>query len=324
MVSSPYKGFNGAVTVDIPRGSGTRSIAAELERTGVISTQWAFMAARAMNRRAILQAGQYSFDKPATAREVYDRIARGDVVRFTLSIPEGYNLFDVAAEAGKLGLFTAEEFLKLARDPSIIRDLDPQAPSLEGYLFPDTYLLTHQTTARDLVLLMTRRFREQWKALGSSEDVHRVVTLASLIEEEAATDVDRTKISSVFHNRLKEGMKLDCDPTVVYAALLENRYRGTIYRSDLDREHPYNTYRVAGLPPGPIANPGKKSLDAALHPEETEYLFFVAIPDGSGRHEFSRDLAAHTIAARRYQSAQNGKQESTAKPVPEPEQPERH
>jgi UPF0755 protein len=163
---------------------------------------------------------------------------------------------------------------------------------------------------------MTRRFRAEWKALGGNTDVHRMVTLASLVEEEAATDADRTQISSVFHNRLKEGMKLDCDPTVVYAALLENRYRGTIYRSDLDRDHPYNTYRIAGLPPGPIANPGRESLEAALHPAETDFLFFVAMPDGSGRHQFSRDFAAHAQAARRYQSAQKGKPESPPQPVP--------
>lgn len=304
LVQSPYRGFSSAVTVEISRGSSTNSIAADLERAGVVRSRWLFLAARASNRRAVLQAGQYLFDKPASPSEVLARIVRGDVVRYTLAIPEGFNLFDIAGEAAKLGLFPKEDFLAVARDPALIRDLDPQAPSLEGYLFPDTYLLTHDSTARDLASQMTRRFRAEWKALGAPANVHQAVTLASLIEEEAASDSDRPQISSVFHNRLKQGMKLDCDPTVVYAALLENSYRGTIYRSDLDRDHPYNTYRRAGLPPGAIANPGRKSLDAALHPAETDYLFFVALPDGSGRHAFSRDLETHSAAAKRYQNAQ--------------------
>jgi UPF0755 protein len=148
--------------------------------------------------------------------------------------------------------------------------------------------------------MLTQRFRAEWKRLDTSADVHQSVTLASLVEKEAAVPEDRPLIASVFRNRLNLGMKLDCDPTTVYAALLEGRYRGTIYQSDLARANPYNTYQHAGLPPGPIANPGIASLRAALNPAVTDYVYFVARPDGSGRHQFSKDIAAHRVAASRY------------------------
>ena len=212
-------------------------------------------------------------------------------------------MFDIAAAAEKLGLFPAADFLRAARDASSVRDLDPAAPTLEGYLFPSGYRVDRHTTATKLCHLMTGRFREIWKPLSAAANVHQTVTLASLIEREARVAAERPIMSSVFHNRLNMGMKLDCDPTTIYAALLEGRYTGTIHQSDLASANPYNTYRNAGLPPGPIANPGKDSLLAALHPAETDYLYFVLRPDGAGAHNFSKSISEHLVATTQFRRA---------------------
>ena len=249
-----------------------------------------------------MQAGEYRFDRPASALEVFRRIARGDIFYYELVVPEGRNMFEIGAEAEHLGLFGASEFLKAAQDPSMIRDLDPVAPTLEGYLFPDTYKLSRHTTPEKLCRLMTGRFRDTWRGLGNgaAASVHDTVTLASLVEKEGKLPDERPRIAAVFANRLRIGMKLDCDPTTIYAALLAGSYRGKIYRSDLDRKAPYNTYSHAGLPPGPIANPGVESLTAALDPAESADLYFVLRPGTSGGHEFSTNIAAHQAATERY------------------------
>jgi UPF0755 protein len=296
----PFAGFQSEVFIEIPKGASTRTIARMLADAGVIEHPWEFLLARALRSSAKLQAGEYRFATPASTLTVYNRIARGDVFYYELTIPEGQNLFDIASSVEALGLMPSAQFLAAARDPALIRDLDPSAPSLEGYLFPDTYRVTRHTSARELCHILTQRFRAEWKRLGASTDVHRTVTLASLIEKEAAVPADRPLIASVFHNRLKLGMKLDCDPTTVYAALLEGHYNGKIHQSELASANPYNTYQHAGLPPGPIASPGDASLRAALAPAETTYLYFVVRPDGSGSHQFSKDIAAHRQAATQY------------------------
>jgi UPF0755 protein len=301
----PYKSFQQEAFVVIPPRTGTREIAGMLQKAGVLRSEWQFLAARALNRGANLQAGEYRFDRPMSPWEVFGKIARGEVFFYELRIPEGSNIFDIAEAVGKLGFIKKEDFLKVARDPSPIRDLSPEAPSLEGFLFPSTYRLVRSTTAQQVTREMTAQFRKVWKELGGTNtDVNRTVTLASLVEKETAVPAERDEVASVYANRLQIGMKLDCDPTVIYAALLEGRYRGTIYRSDLDNPSPYNTYRNAGLPPGPIANPGVASLKAALSPKPTEYLFFVAKPDGSGAHSFSRTLAEHNAAVQAYRAGQ--------------------
>jgi UPF0755 protein len=254
-------------------------------------------------KRGQLQAGEYKFDKPASTAEVYSRIARGDIFYLELLVPEGYNLFDIAEAVEAQGFIRGSAFLTAARNPAAIRDLDPRAESLEGYLFPNKYRIYRHTTAQQLCLQMTGEFRAQWKALNTKANVHNTVTLASLVEREARRPDERPTVASVFSNRLKIGMKLDCDPTTVYAALLENRYAGVIHRSDLESENPYNTYRHPGLPPGPIANPGLSSIEAALAPAETKYLYFVAKADGSGGHRFSDSLAAHEAAVAAYMRA---------------------
>jgi len=300
----PYRGFSGTVYVDLPHGMSTSGIAADLAKAGVVGSRWDFWAAALVNRLTdrgrVLQAGEYDFDRPAPPLEIVRRIARGDTFHYDLVVPEGRNMFEIGAAVEQLGVFKAAEFVKAAQDPTLIRDLDPQAPSLEGYLFPSTYRLGHHTTPQQLCRMMTDRFRAAWRSLNADAGVHQAVTLASMVEKEGKLAEERPLIASVFANRLRIGMKLECDPTTVYAAELLGVYRGTIYRSDLDRSHPYNTYSHAGLPPGPIANPGIPSIDAALHPAVSEDLYFVRKPDDSGGHQFSSTLAEHTVAVEKY------------------------
>ena len=297
----PYQGFTGEVYVELPHGTSTSAIADALTEAGVVGNKFDFLLARILNRGKVLQAGEYRFDHSASAVDVFRRIARGDIFYLELVVPEGKNMFEIGAAADQLGLFKASDFVAAASGGAgMIHDLDPDAPSLEGYLFPDTYRLNRHTTPEKLCRLMTGKFREAWHGLRSTAPVHDVVTLASLVEKEGKLADERPRIASVFQNRLKIGMKLDCDPTTIYAALLTGNYRGTIYRSDLDRVHPYNTYSHAGLPPGPIASPGLPSINAVLHPAISEALYFVRRPDDSGAHEFSNTIAAHEAAAEKY------------------------
>jgi UPF0755 protein len=299
-VSVPYQAFGQEVFVELPHGTSTGTMADMLTSAGVIRSRWDFLLARVLQRGRTLQAGEYRFNHPATVTEVYSRIARGDIFYYELVIPEGKNIFDIGAAAEELGLFKAVDFVAAARDPELIHDLDPAAPTLEGYLFPNTYRLSRHTTPQRLCQLMTAKFRDVWSGLKTGANVHDTVTLASLVEKEGKLSPERAVMAAVFANRLRIGMKLDCDPTTIYAALLEHHYRGTIYRSDLESDNLYNTYRHAGLPPGPIANPGLASMQAALHPSDSGALYFVLRPDGSGRHEFSNNIAAHEAATAKY------------------------
>lgn len=311
----PYRGFQGEVFYELKRGTTTVTMARELAALGVVRTPWHFLSARLLRPRAALQAGEYRFASAASARAVLDRIARGDVYYVELTIPEGSNLFEIAELVERRGLAPASEFRRAAADPKLIRDLAPGAPSLEGYLFPSTYQFSRRESAASLCRRMTAEFRKVWREVGGRGDPHDAVTLASLVETETAVAEERPLVAGVYRNRLEAGMKLDCDPTVIYAAQLVNAWRGVIYRSDLHRAHPYNTYRSAGLPPGPIANPGKASLAAALHPEPTRAVYFVAKPDGSGGHVFTETLAAHEKAVASYRRGKANQRHATAAPV---------
>lgn len=289
------------VFVDIPHGAGTRQIAGLLAENGVIDQPAEFWLVRLVRPRAKLKAGEYQFKQPASAWQVFDRIVRGDIFYYVLVVPEGSNTFDIGAALERQKIMPPAAFLAAARDPSPVRDLDPKAPTLEGYLFPDTYHLSRHVTAAQLCRLMTARFRKAWAELGPLKaDVHDTVTLASMIEREAKLPAERPLIASVFANRLRLGMALQCDPTIIYAALLEDRYRGVIHRSDLENHQAYNTYQHPGLPPGPISNPGRASLEAALKPAQSDYLYFVKRADGSGAHQFSTELAGHARAVQQY------------------------
>jgi UPF0755 protein len=303
LLNQPYKGFSSPVFVEFARGTSTRTMAAILADKGVIRDRWLLLAARGLRRGTNLQAGEYKFDKPTSPFEILGRLARGDIYYMELLVPEGFNMFDIADAVGKLGTIRPEAFIAAARNPALIRDLDPNAPSLEGYLFPNKYRIYRHTTAQQICRMMTDEFRERWKALGARADIHATVTLAAMVEREARRPEERPLVASVFSNRLRIGMKLDCDPTTVYAALLESRYRGAIHRSDLENTSPWNTYRHPGLPPGPIANPGLNAIQAAIAPAETSYLYFVAKADGSGGHNFSESRVEHYAAVAQYQRA---------------------
>ena len=294
--------------VEIAPGTSTRQIAGQLQQAGVLRSPYGFELLRALHLVAgggTLKAGEYRFDHPVKAQEVYARIARGDIYTVALTIPEGANLFDVAArvEAAKLG--SRDAFLAAARSQGkMVARLDPKATSLEGYLFPSTYRFSRRTTPAEMLRTMVRQFELEAVALGISGDTHRLVTMASLVERETPIPGERPLVASVFDNRIARGMPLETDPTVIYAALLRGQYRGSIYQTDLQFDSPYNTYRHAGLPPGPICNPGAVSLKAALHPAQTGYLYFVAAgADPLGRSRFAATLEEHARNVAAYRAA---------------------
>jgi UPF0755 protein len=299
----PYRGFRTETFVQIEHGMSSRQIARSLTHQGVVRSEWAFLAVRVLRPRAKLQAGEYRFATAQTPWQVFEEIRRGQVFYEDVTIPEGSNIFEVASLLDQLDMVKGDAFLNAAEKPDMIRDLDPLAPNLEGYLFPSTYRMTHRTTAAQLCRAMTDEFRKKWGALGGppyGPETHKMVTLASLIEKETAIARERPIIASVFLNRIRLNMPLQCDPSTMYAALLENRYRGAIHKSDLASTNPYNTYAHPGLPPGPIGNPGLQSLQAALHPSDTNYVYFVAKPDSSGSHHFSATLSEHEKAVLTY------------------------
>jgi UPF0755 protein len=278
--------------VQLKAGSSTRAIARTLQREGIIRNAYAFLLLNVLEGRRSLKAGEYAFDHPVNALEVLDRLHRGDVYVKVVPIPEGYNMFDIAQALEAAHICSRQDFLNAARTSTdLIHDLDPQAPSLEGYLFPDTYRLGRTQTAREIASEMVKRFRKEAAAIGLNSDVHRVVTMASIVEKETALPDERPLVAGVFENRLAHRIGLATDPSVIYAALLAGRYSGVIHQSDLAFNSPYNTYRYFGLPPGPIANPGRTALLAAMHPKKSDYLYFVA--NNLGGHNFARTLEEH-------------------------------
>ncbi len=287
-------------------GWSSRHIAAELQNQGVIRSARAFMLLHYASART-LKAGEYKFDQAATARQVHDRIVRGDIYVHTIVIPEGYTMFEVASAIEQAGLGSRQDFLRtVGANAVLVRDFDPQATSLEGYLFPDTYNFTRTQSLTDMVAEMVHRFRQQAQQIGLTGDVHRVVTMASIVEKETAAPEERPLVASVYYNRLQRNIALAADPSVIYAAQLAGHYSGAIHQSDLQFDSPYNTYRHAGLPPGPIANPGRAALEAAMHPAQTDFLYFVS--DNNGHHRFARSLDEHArnVAAYRRAVAASG------------------
>ncbi len=288
-----YAGFADEVFVDIPLGTPSVRIAGMLADVGVVRHPWLFLLARAMHPKWKPLAGEYRFSEPASPERVLERMARGDVYTVELRVPEGTDVYELSELVEAAGLAPAREFLKAALPH-------------EGYLFPSTYHFPRKAGAGQIVETMRRTFEHVWQELGGTEQRKReTVILASLVEAEAVKDGERERIAGVFLNRLKKGMRLECDPTVKYAAKREGRWRGAIYRSDLESRNRYNTYVWYGLPPGPVTNPGRRSLEAALHPAETEDLYFVARANGDGGHVFSRDYDAHQKAVREYRRGQN-------------------
>jgi UPF0755 protein len=304
LVFTPY-GPDAETLVDIAPGSSATRIGRQLEEAGVVRSRYGFDLVR-WYLHGTLHAGTYRFDHPAPITEVYGRIARGDVYTKALKIPEGANIFDIAARVEEAGLGTRLEFLDaVTTQTGLVVDLDPGAKSLEGYLFPDTYRFSPHVTATQMVAAMVKRFRVAAAQLGLSENVHQVVTIASLVERETAVDADRPLVASVIENRLAINMPLSTDPSVIYGLELTRSWRGTIYESDLKRDTPYNTYLHAGLTPGPVCNPGLPSLRAAIDPPKTDYLYFVAEgTDAQGHSLFSATLDEHNRNVANYRKAQ--------------------
>ncbi|MGA9668877.1 MAG: endolytic transglycosylase MltG [Terracidiphilus sp.] len=290
--------------VELAPGSSTVEMGQQLEAAGIVRSQFAFDLIRWL-KRSRLRAGEYRFDHPAPLTEVYVRIARGDVFTVAVTIPEGSNVFDIAARLEQAGFGPRPSFLEAAREQAgLVSDLDPAATSLEGYLFPDTYRLPRKASPVQIFTVMVRRFRTIATQLGLKKDVHAVVTMASLVERETAVDAERPLVASVFSNRLAKKIPLQTDPAVVYGLELDGRWRGTIYKSDLKLDTPYNTYRHAGLPPGPIANPGLKSLRAAMDPAKSDYLYFVAAGlNAQGHSLFASSLDEHNRNVAGYRQA---------------------
>ena len=306
-VQRPYQGYEGSEQfVEIPPGTGTAAMARRLADAGVVRSPEAFRLAvwlRGSGRR--LQAGEYRFDRPMSPAEVVDKLARGDVYVRAITFREGLTIREMASIFENAEFGSATDFIAASKNAALINDLDPAARDLEGYLFPDTYTLPRTATAAQLVERMVAQFKKvltpevRQQAADRGLDVRELVTLASLVEKETAKPDERTIVAGVYTNRLRIGMGLQCDPTVIYALMLAGRYDGNIRRADLQIDSPYNTYRYAGLPPGPIAAPGAAAIRAAAHPADVPYLYYVSRNDGS--HVFSTTLDEHNRNVYEYQ-----------------------
>jgi UPF0755 protein len=319
-IYKPYQGFaSEGVYVDIPRGSSQRTIARLLAENGVVRSRLAFELLCRVKKRRTLEAGEYFFDHPVTSFDVYDAIASGRVFVKEFVVPEGYTMFDIADLAASQGFLTREEFLAAARDPSPVRDIAPNAPSLEGFLFPATYEFPRHMTGNEMTGAMVKKFRQEWTTLPeagpvSHQSVQQIVTLASLVERETPRPEERPHVAGVFENRLRIGQPLQCDPTVAYALTLAGLYSGKLDGGDLHYASPYNTYRNRGLPPGPIANPGEAALRAALDPPPTDDLYFVANTEGG--HFFSKTLQEHNRNVVRYRQLLEASRNPSSGAVP--------
>lgn len=283
-------------------GFSTRHIAAELKKAGVIRSELAFRLWHSTHRKLSLKAGEYLFEREATLPQVYERIARGDIYFHEVTIPEGYTMFDIAKAMEDAGLGSAADFVHVAETQTqLISDLAPEAKSLEGYLFPNTYQFTRTESLEEMAGVMVHEFRQVAQQIGLNSDVARVVTMASIVEKETAAPEERPRVASVYYNRLERKMALDADPSVIYAELLAGTYSGSLHHADLAVNSPYNTYRFPGLPPGPIGNPGRSALEAAMHPDSTTFLYFVS--DSNGHHRFARSLEEHNRNVTAYRRA---------------------
>ena len=303
----PYKGYPGAEQfVDVPPGSSPNTIGRRLVAAGVVRdlATFRYVLARSGQARR-LQAGEYRFDRPLRPREVIDLMARGAVYLRPITFREGLTIRQMAALYEQGGFGKAADFTAAASNASLITDLDPEARDLEGYLFPETYTLPRRATASELVTRMVAAFRSALtpdltaRAAARGLSLRQLVTLASIVEKETGKAEERPVVAAVYANRLRIGMGLQCDPTVIYALERAGRYDGNLTREDLRFDSPYNTYRYAGLPPGPIAAPGRASLEAAASPAPASYIYFVSRNDGS--HAFASTLDEHNRNVFEYQ-----------------------
>lgn len=338
----------GQTFVMLRPGFSTRHIASELKKAGVIRNEDAFILWRYLHRGRSLKAGEYLFDKPANVIDIQKRLRRGDVYFRTVVVPEGFTMFDIARAVEAAGLGPAGDFLKVAKaDTALITDIAPNATSLEGYLFPETYQFSRMMSMEEMAAAMVCQFRVVAKEIGLIQSgepeangetsvskrsgrlcgtviiqpkdtntqpasireeeiapLERTVIMASIIEKETAAPEERPEVASVYYNRLAKHIALDADPSIIYAELLAGTYQGALHHADMSFPSPYNTYRNAGLPPGPIANPGRSALEAAMHPAQTQYYYFVA--DAEGHHRFARTIEEHNKNVDAYRKAMRG------------------
>ena len=300
-------------------GAGVLDIGRQLHQLGLVQHPEVFRVyVLSRGETSRLRAGEYALEGSMSLEQIVDKLVRGDVVRHTVTFPEGTNLEDMARLAAAKGI-SAETFLAAARNPELIKDLDAEAKDLEGYLFPDTYDIPRgPDPAAALVARTVRRFREvvapELPRLPSGRTLRQVVTLASIVEMETARPEERPRVAAVFLNRLQKRMALQTDPTVIYALRKAGTWDGNIRRDDLDVDSPYNTYRFPGLPPGPIASPGRASLQAVLHPAQSRDLYFVSRNDGS--HQFSETLAEHERWVTLYQRHRGAVAQAAPSPRP--------
>jgi UPF0755 protein len=306
-VDEPYRGYSeDSKALEIPIGSGPRAIGARLVEAGVVRDTLTYRAALWLSGDARrLQAGEYRFDRPMSAREVLGKIARGEVDLVNVTFREGLTIAEMAAVFEGQGLGTAESFRAAAHDASLVKELDPAAENLEGYLFPETYAVSRRIEASQLVRAMVDRFTHvltpelRRAAAAKQMSVRQLVTLASIVEKETGATSERPLVAAVYSNRLRMGMGLQCDPTVIYALQRAGKYDGNLRRDDLLFDSPYNTYRYPGLPPGPIAAPGRGALEAAASPADVDYVYFVSRNDGT--HAFARTLDEHNRNVQKFQ-----------------------
>jgi UPF0755 protein len=320
---------SGQTFVLLRPGYSTHRIATELKGAGIIRSEKAFVLWHYLHHRRSLKAGEYLFDKPSNIIQIQKRLRRGDVYFHTVVVPEGFTMFDIAHAVEEAGLGPAQDFLKVAQtDIALIADIAPGARSLEGYLFPDTYEFSRMMTMQEMAAAMVKQFRQQARQIGlipangdSAEAVLRVtadpaatalqngvpntVTMASIVEKETAVAEERPMVASVYYNRLNKNIALDADPSIIYAELLAGTYQGALHHADMQFASAYNTYRHAGLPPGPIGNPGRSALEAAMHPAQSDYYYFVA--DAQGHHRFARTMEEHNKNVVAYRQAMRGR-----------------
>ncbi|HEY6946840.1 MAG TPA: endolytic transglycosylase MltG [Candidatus Acidoferrum sp.] len=347
-ITYPYQDFpQEGVFVDIPHGASPRYVAYLLKHNGVVRSKLGFEIYARRHPKRTLQAGEYFFDRPVTGHDVFWKIAQGQIYEKPFTVREGETMFEIARELQADKFMPAGDFVFAASDPSLIRDFAPEARTLEGFLFPATYELSRHPAASELTAQMVHKFKEEWKRIavadpngqtasngqiaakapaGTKSQVSsnmespsarlRTVTLASLVERETPKPEERPMVASVFDNRLRKGMRLQCDPTVIYGLERLGQYKGSLSGKDLSFDSPYNTYEHGGLPPGPIGNPGEASLRAALHPAETSFLYFVA--NTQGGHFFSSTLEEHNRNVLRYRRLLAGLPADPPPPPPAP------
>ncbi|MCP4713959.1 MAG: endolytic transglycosylase MltG [Deltaproteobacteria bacterium] len=295
------------VELEIPPGVSLKQAAGILKQHALLEDPFTFtLLARLKDAAHSIKSGEYRFERPTAPIDILEKLRRGEVLTYSMTITEGSTVFDIARVVEAAGFGTAKEVLQRSSDPSFIRALGMDTVSLEGYLFPDTYRFSKGTGTETVLKTMHARFRQMYddhvkdRLLTSDFTRQELLTLASLVEKETGRQSEKPIVAAVFLNRLKKRMRLECDPTVVYGLLREDpEFRGRLRKKHLQRRTPYNTYRVSGLPPGPICNPGLESIKAVLEPAEVQYLYFVSMNNGT--HKFSRTYREHNRAVYRYQ-----------------------